>query len=249
MATITTIHLRVCVWRPHDDRVPYVYGMALCGPPRSLPVLEYVAHPIYFCFWNGVWCRRNGVCTTRLILFHTVKNIITPPPTEGRNYTKRYYLHGKDRDMDSTAIAAIALSSVAIITSIIAAIMATIATRAAGGTTTPGPVPVPGAADSRKAYVGIVGFVLAIIGFCTSSGLISSALTSSSSWSSIQGHITGFTVLMMLGGAFMVVATACFMLYAYDYSHIFLAILTALAFGLSSTALAVTSISTGHATT
>lgn len=54
---------------------------------------------------------------------------------------------------------------------------------------------------------------------------------------------------MMLGGAFMVVATACFMLYAYDYSHIFLAVLTALAFGLSSTALAVTSISTGHTTT
>jgi len=146
--------------------------------------------------------------------------------------------------MDSTSIAAIVLSSISIIVSIAAAV---IATRAGVATTTPSPT--PGAANSTYAIVGIVGFVLAIIGFCVSSGLISSALAASSSWATIQGSITGFTVPMMLGGAFMVVATACFMSYAYDYSHIFLAVLTALAFGLSSTALAVTSISTGHTTT
>jgi hypothetical protein len=142
---------------------------------------------------------------------------------------------------------AIALSSAAIIISIVAAILATRATRAGAATTTPSPT--PGAANSTYAIVGIVGFVLAFIGFCASSGLISSALAGSSSWATIQGNITGFTVPMMLGGAFMAVATGFFMWYAYEYSHIFLAVLTALAFGLSSTALAVTSISTGHATT
>lgn len=41
----------------------------------------------------------------------------------------------------------------------------------------------------------------------------------------------------------MAVATVFFMWYAYEYSHILLAILTALAFGISSTAFAVTSVS------
>jgi hypothetical protein len=141
--------------------------------------------------------------------------------------------------MDTTAIA---LSSAAIIISIGMPIGAAIlATRAGAATTTPSPTPE--GEKPWKAYLGIGGFVLAFIGFCVSSGAISSALADSSSWATIQGRITEFTVLMMLGGAFMVAATGFFMWYAYEYSHIFLAILTALAFGLSSTALAVTSVS------
>ena len=143
--------------------------------------------------------------------------------------------------MDGIDTAAIVLSSIAIVVSICAAIVAIIATRAGAATTTPSPT--PGGETSWKAYVGIVGFILAIIGFCVSSGLISSALAAPSSWATIQGSITGFTIPMVLGGAFMAVATVFFMWYAYEYSHILLAILTALAFGISSTAFAVTSVS------
>ena len=97
--------------------------------------------------------------------------------------------------------------------------------------------------DVRLSIASIACFVVAFSLFCTSSGLISSALASSGNWNEIQGNVTGYVTYMALGAALLAVGCMFFMMYSSEYSYMILAGLTALAFGISSTALAAASVS------
>lgn len=86
-------------------------------------------------------------------------------------------------------------------------------------------------------------YILSIILCSTSTGLISSALKSSGSWSDIQSNVTGYTIAMGIGAASMVVGTVLFMFEYIEYSYILFAIMTGFAVGLTTTALAVATAS------
>jgi len=75
--------------------------------------------------------------------------------------------------------------------------------------------------------------------------LIRQNVNSPLDWSSIQRSITTYTIIMAVGAACMAVGTFLYIWSYYDYSHIFLAILTAFAFGISTTALAIASVPIG----
>ena len=84
--------------------------------------------------------------------------------------------------------------------------------------------------------------------FGTSIGLIVNANTSTSDWNTIQGQVTIYTLVMGLGALCIVVGSMFYMWQFAEYSHIILAMLTALAFGISTTSLIVASVSIGQTT-
>jgi len=102
--------------------------------------------------------------------------------------------------------------------------------------------------SSWRAIASAVAFVAAISMFGTSIGLIVNANTSTSDWNTIQGQVTIYTLVMGLGALCIVVGSMFYMWQFAEYSHIILAMLTALAFGISTTSLIVASVSIGQTT-
>ena len=96
--------------------------------------------------------------------------------------------------------------------------------------------------NTMYASASIGCFIIAIILSGVSTGYISSALNSALSWDTIQSNVSGYAIIMTVGAALIAVGTICFMMEFNAHSHIILAIMAALAFGLSSTAFAVASV-------
>lgn len=91
--------------------------------------------------------------------------------------------------------------------------------------------------------VGLFLFVAAIGCFSGSSYYISNALKTSGNWAEIQTSVAGYATIMGLGALCMALGWALFIYEYYTVSHILLAIMAAGAFGMASTALAVSTIS------
>jgi hypothetical protein len=102
---------------------------------------------------------------------------------------------------------------------------------------------VPTTSTFPRYGVGLFLFFVAIVGFSGSSYYISSTLKTSGNWAEIQTSVAGYATVMGLGALCMALGWALFMYEYYTVSHILLAIMAAGAFGMASTALAVSTIS------
>ena len=103
--------------------------------------------------------------------------------------------------------------------------------------------PAPAATSATVWVGGGIFFCIAAIALMgVSSGMISNSLQSVSQWSSIKGSVTTYTVITAAGVACMAVGWLFFMLEYPAHAHIMLAMMAALAFGIASTVLAVTTI-------